>query len=194
MRKIFLSLVLTLFAGLSLSAQSSYYPFFERPEGFIVQGTRIYSLGGSFVQGLGFNEHPSSGVLLEQSPGISFNYTTAFAQMGRFVVSSESEITYRTITELYGPVGSDQGQKHASISGLTGLGFYYNVGSNMAIYVKGLLGLGTGYAGSASSTFTDLFNFEARAGLQVGIGRHFSAFGDVGYGKDFFRVGLSLRH
>lgn len=153
----------------------------------------MYSLSGSFVQGLGFNENPSPTVSLTQSPGFSLGYTTAFAQMGHFVISSESEVTYRSLTELYwGSI--DQGQKHASISGLSGLGFYYNVNNSIAIYAKGLLGLGTGYAGSASSTFTDLFNFEARAGVHVGIGRQFSAFGDVGYGKDFFRAGISLRH
>lgn len=192
MKKILFTLALTLLTSLSLSAQlSPYYPWGERPEGFITQGMRMYSLSASFVQGLGFNKRPIPSVELEQSTGFTLGYTTVFAQVGRVAISSESEATYRTLTELF----DNSTLKRASISGLTGLGFYYNIGKNTAIYAKGLLGLGTGYAAQSSqASFADLFSLEARAGIQLGLGQSFSAFGDVGYGKDFFRVGLSFRH
>lgn len=190
MKKTLLGLLLALLTSVSLSAQS-YSSWELEPDRFIVQGMRMYSLSGSFVPGFGFDDSPIAGVELEQSAGFAFGYTTVFGQVGRVSISSESEISYRTLTEFY----ESQTTKRASVSGLTGLGLYYNLGTNMAIYAKGLLGINTGYAAqSEQSSFADLFNIEGRAGLQLGLGRQFSIFGDVGYGKDVFRLGLSFRH
>lgn len=188
MKKLIYALTLSLLMVGTSTAQS----FFDitRPQGAVYQGLRSYNIGLSIPGGFAFDKSPTTGVSASQSIGVSLGYTTVFADLGKVAVSSESEVLYRTITEIY---ADNTSLRRANVQGLTGLGLYYNIGENFAIYGKGLLGVNTDFSSRTSSAFSDLFKFEVRAGALYSLGRHLSIFGETGYGQDILRLGITIK-
>lgn len=188
MKKLILSLGLTLLTVTTAMAQSIFSS--DNVSGAMYRGVRSYNIGLSVPGGFAFDKTPIDGVSVSQSVGVSLGYTTVFAELGNLSLSSESEVVYRSVKELY---RDNTETSRANVQGLTGLGLYLNSGEHLAFYAKGLIGINTGLSSAYGSSFSHLLTYELRAGVLYSLGSHFSVFGETGYGQDILRVGISIR-
>lgn len=165
---------------------------FTPMDGSIGRGTRMYNISLGVPGGFAFDGTPTSELNIKQGYSINLGYTTVFADFGQIAISSESEVSYRSNKEQYLQLSGSSETSRATVQGQTGFGLYYNLGSKVAIYAKGFVGIHTNFSNS-SYNVGSIFRLEARGGLLYSLSRNFALFGETGYGQDIARIGISIR-
>lgn len=191
MRKLYFALILALVSMGSALAQGLFD--FTPMDGSIGRGTRMYNISLGVPGGFAFDGNPTSELSIKQGYSINLGYTTVFASFGQLAISSESEVSYRTNKEQYLLLSGSSEVSRATVQGQTGLGLYYNLGSKVAIYAKGFVGIHTNFSNNSYNNLGSIFRIEARGGLLYSLSRNFALFGETGYGQDIARIGISIR-